>query len=183
MEPKKNIFQHFWEVVTKNYVNFNGRARRMEYWSFLLVKFLIGIVLGLFNFVTMDLLGTTGMIGSMFNLSNILAIALLVPTLAVSVRRFHDTDKSGAVPIILNVCGFIYGLSAVYFISQMSGLMDRSDVGLLMGIVGTFAVILITLAIYALIVSFTDGTHGPNKFGPDPKQPNLGDELEQIGVE
>ncbi|MFT5348938.1 MAG: hypothetical protein ACI9M3_001985, partial [Bacteroidia bacterium] len=36
---------------------------------------------------------------------------------------------------------------------------------------------------YALIVSFTDGTRGPNKFGPDPKQPNLGDELEQIGVE
>jgi uncharacterized membrane protein YhaH (DUF805 family) len=183
MESKKNIFQYFWEVVTKNYANFNGRARRMEYWSFVLINFLIGIGVGLLNFMTLDLFALGGISGSIFNLSTLLTLALLVPSMAVGVRRFHDTGKPGAVPIILSVVGLFYSLSAGYIAMLTGGYMDRSDMGLTLGIVITFAVILIILAIYALIVSFTHGTHGPNKYGPDPKQPNLGDELEQIGVE
>lgn len=183
METKKNIFEYFWFVVSKNYANFNGRARRMEYWSFVLVNFLIGIVVGVINVFTIDLLAIGGTFGSFFNLGTLLNLVLIVPSMAVGVRRFHDTNKSGAVPILLSIITFVYSLSAAYFLSQMSSIMDRSDMGLFMGVSITFVIAILILGIYALIVFFTHGTHGPNQYGPDPKYPDLGNELEQIGVE
>lgn len=72
------------KVVRDNYVNFSGRARRSEYWYFVLCNFLISIVLGIIGYV----------LGLSF-ISNIYGLALLLPSLAVSVRRLHDVNKSG----------------------------------------------------------------------------------------
>jgi len=70
--------------VLQNYANFNGRARRSEYWYFFLFNTLISLVLGFID----GLLDTT-IIGSLYSL------AVLIPTIAVGVRRMHDVGKSG----------------------------------------------------------------------------------------
>lgn len=70
--------------VLQNYANFNGRARRKEYWMFFLFNVLISAVLGVID----------GSAGNQV-LSNVYTIALLLPSLAVAVRRMHDVGKSG----------------------------------------------------------------------------------------
>jgi uncharacterized membrane protein YhaH (DUF805 family) len=74
------------KVVRDNYANFSGRARRSEYWYFLLCNLLIAIVLG----TLAALLGTIGMV-----LYIAYALAVIIPSLAVVVRRLHDVGKSG----------------------------------------------------------------------------------------
>lgn len=71
-------------AVLKKYAQFTGRARRKEFWMFMLINFIIQIVL---NFIDITLgLGV---------LSLIYSLAVLVPALAVTVRRLHDTGRSG----------------------------------------------------------------------------------------
>ncbi len=71
-------------AVLKNYAGFSGRARRKEYWMFALISFVISLVLSIIG----------ALIGADF-LSYIYAIAIIIPTLAVGVRRLHDTGRSG----------------------------------------------------------------------------------------
>lgn len=80
-----NGFDYFVKVL-KNYVNFEGRARRSEYWYYTLFTFLISIAL---NFVDAAIGSTVGIIGLCFSL------ATLLPSIAVGVRRMHDVGKSG----------------------------------------------------------------------------------------
>ncbi len=76
--------------VLRKYAVFGGRARRKEYWMFLLFNILISIALGfvegMFGLVTE--LGF-GMISIVYSL------LLVIPSLAVGVRRLHDTGRSG----------------------------------------------------------------------------------------
>ena len=80
----------------KHYAKFNGRARRKEYWYFCLISFLISVLLG---FIPEN----AGM------LRNIYSIGVLIPSVAVTVRRLHDTNRSGwwffinLIPIIGNL--------------------------------------------------------------------------------
>jgi uncharacterized membrane protein YhaH (DUF805 family) len=75
------------KVVKDNYANFKGRASREEYWMFVLfnIIFVIAII-----FIEGFLFGLYSNI-----LSNIYTLAILVPSIAVGVRRMHDTGKSG----------------------------------------------------------------------------------------
>ena len=79
------------KVVFENYANFNGRARRSEYWYFALMNLIILViatvldsVLG-FNFAPLPY-------GYLYVL---VALATFIPGLAVAVRRLHDVGKSG----------------------------------------------------------------------------------------
>ncbi len=99
--------------VLSNYANFNGRASRSEYWYFFLVNIIISIALGLVD----------AALGLRFGIGNVYSLAVLVPSIAVGVRRMHDVDKSG------------------WFI---------------------------LIPIYNLILACTEGTKGPNQYGPDP---------------
>lgn len=69
-------------VILKNYVNFQGRATRAEFWWFFLFNFLVGLILSLFGKA-----GTT--------LQGIWSLAILLPQLGLSARRLHDINKSG----------------------------------------------------------------------------------------
>ncbi|WP_410814586.1 DUF805 domain-containing protein [Micromonospora sp. 067-2] len=79
--------------VLSQYVGFRGRARRSEYWWFALFTVILSIVTGILDSALGTKIGSepssTGVIGL------IVSLALLLPTLAVSVRRLHDTDRSG----------------------------------------------------------------------------------------
>lgn len=71
--------------VLKNYVGFGGRARRKEYWMFTLFSFIITLILTIIE----SLVDLTDILTGLY------ALAVLLPSLAVSVRRLHDTGRSG----------------------------------------------------------------------------------------
>lgn len=72
-------------MVVKNYANFSGRARRLEYWYFALANFVFAAVSGMLSVVYPEFMYLVYIVG----------FALLVPGLAVSARRLHDIGKSG----------------------------------------------------------------------------------------
>ncbi|GGD78926.1 DUF805 domain-containing protein [Lacimicrobium alkaliphilum] len=81
-----------WYVeVLKKYAVFTGRARRMEYWFFILFNFLISIVLALVDTMT----GTFNSEAAIGLLGGIYGLAVLIPGIAVTIRRLHDTGRSG----------------------------------------------------------------------------------------
>lgn len=76
---------HWYVDVLKNYVGFSGRAHRTEFWMFALINWVVSVVLGIIDGV----LNTGGAIGTLYGL------AVLLPCIAVAMRRLHDTDRSG----------------------------------------------------------------------------------------
>lgn len=86
----------YWKhALTKNYANFNGRARRSEYWYFTLMNIII--LVGLQILIAIGAAATQSAIVAMIlgAVYLIYALGTLVPSLAVGVRRLHDTGKSG----------------------------------------------------------------------------------------
>lgn len=77
--------------VLSQYADFSGRARRAEYWYFALVCVLIAIPLLVLDF-TFDLYSRAAGLGV---LSGVFMFAMLLPSIAVGVRRLHDTGRSG----------------------------------------------------------------------------------------
>lgn len=72
--------------VLKQYVVFNGRARREEYWMFTLFNIIIMVCL-----VVLE-----GMLGNESGiLSTLYSLAVFLPSLGVCIRRLHDTTRSG----------------------------------------------------------------------------------------
>ena len=75
----------------KKYVVIDGRARRKEYWFFVLFYIIIAAVLGFID-------GMTGTISVQYGvglLSGIFVLAMIVPSITVAIRRLHDTDRTG----------------------------------------------------------------------------------------
>jgi uncharacterized membrane protein YhaH (DUF805 family) len=81
----------FLDPIQKHYVDFAGRVGRQEYWMFILISVLLQAA---FDVVGLD------------EVSMLIALGLLVPSLGLAARRLHDTGKSGwwqllmLVPII-----------------------------------------------------------------------------------
>ncbi|MDX3936663.1 DUF805 domain-containing protein [Stenotrophomonas sp.] len=78
----------------KRYADFDGRSTRREYWMFFLFQFMVSIVINVVSLIgaSMDsgfVAGLAAVVGVGF------ALAMLVPGIAVSIRRLHDIDKSG----------------------------------------------------------------------------------------
>ncbi|PNQ51726.1 DUF805 domain-containing protein, partial [Vibrio agarivorans] len=71
-------------TVLKKYAVFSGRARRKEYWMFILVNFIISLLLGFVD----------GLLGTIF-IGYIYALAVFIPGIAVAIRRLHDTGRTG----------------------------------------------------------------------------------------
>jgi uncharacterized membrane protein YhaH (DUF805 family) len=72
-------------VLTQNYANFQGRAGRSEFWWFVLFNLIASMVAGVID---------NAIIGFPL-LQLVYMLAVLIPGIAVSVRRLHDKDKSG----------------------------------------------------------------------------------------
>ncbi|WP_043768940.1 DUF805 domain-containing protein [Algiphilus aromaticivorans] len=78
-------------AVLKDYAVFDGRAGRSEYWMFFLFNLLIAIALAVLDAV----IGTFDMFGGMGLLGLIYTLAVLLPGIGVTIRRLHDTGRSG----------------------------------------------------------------------------------------
>ena len=130
------------------YARFSGRARRREYWLFVLLVF-VAVAIAASVDVTLGLGGgwydydRPWMFGRIFPVHVMWAgpftwltsLLLLVPSLAVTVRRLHDSDRSGAWVLVT-------------LVPALGGLV-------------------------MLILMLIDGTDGPNDYGRDPKQRRL----------
>ena len=79
---------NWYTAVLKNYAGFTGRARRQEYWMYALFNFLIVFVVELLGLLTKPLI--------FLPIAGIYVLAVFIPSLAVLVRRLHDTNHSGA---------------------------------------------------------------------------------------
>jgi uncharacterized membrane protein YhaH (DUF805 family) len=159
----------------KRYADFSGRSRRMEYWMWVLFQFLIGMVFWVLMFAVGGgamMSGDPNALASagagmlvIWALYMLLALAFFIPNLAVTVRRLHDTNRSGwwiLAPMVPYV---------IAFVSIMGAAASGSQGGLAAGgIIGMVAVLAaIGLGITLLVFMFLEGTRGPNKYGPDPK--------------
>ena len=115
--------------VWRGYFDFSGRARRKEYWYFTLYH-AIATVLG--ELVAVTSFSDKSPLDVVFTAIFLLYFfASIIPSVAVTVRRLHDVDKSGWW----------------YYIAFIP-------------VIG---------AIWMLVLMCTDGTKGPNQYGPDPK--------------
>lgn len=96
--------------VLKKYAVFDGRARRKEYWFFFLFNIIISMILSAIDGLTGSFNPETG-VGL---LGGIYTIAVLIPSIAVSVRRLHDTGRSGwwlligLIPVIGTIICFVF---------------------------------------------------------------------------
>ena len=143
--------------VFRNYVNFNGRAQRSEFWWFVL-----------FSFVSQFILNFVPIIGSIYSL------VLLLPSLAVTARRLHDTDRTAwwMLLYLIPILGFII-LVILFFALLGINVFDpwrASDAE--WGVLGLFFLVWLLGSIAAwvvlLVFQIMPGTVGPNRYGPDP---------------
>jgi len=115
----------FWyvEALTK-YAVFRGRARRKEYWYFVFISALVSLVLFLIDESSGNIDAETGL----GLLGGIYMLAILLPGLSVSVRRLHDTGRSGWW-FLVNFVPVIGPLVMLLFMLQ-EGQPDANEYGL-----------------------------------------------------
>jgi len=99
----------FMIMPLKRYFDFAGRSRRKEFWSFFLFYIIGMFVLGLIE----GMAGLTGMVGGAYGpLTTIFYLGVIIPYIAVAIRRMHDQDKSGwfiLIPIYNLILLFLDG--------------------------------------------------------------------------
>ena len=103
--------------IKENYCNFEGRAPRSEYWWFTLFLALLEIVTSVLDgFLGTYTVTSSGKMIGFINL--IFLLAILLPSIAVAVRRLHDTDRSGwfYLLVFIPLIGSIILL--VFFVQQ-----------------------------------------------------------------
>ena len=107
---------YFLDILEHHYVDFEGRARRSEYWYFILFQTLA--VLTLYGISGIGFLMGSNIMGYMgFALVCLSSFALFLPNLSVTVRRLHDTGKSGwmlflaFIPFIGSIILFVFLLT------------------------------------------------------------------------
>ena len=128
----------------QKYIDFSGRAGRSEFWWFFLFTLLVRLV-------------TTWIPGLGFAIG----LALLLPSLAVTARRLHDTNRTGwwmLLPIGLALAGIVAGVMLAVF-----GLFFIGVGAAIIGSIGGF------LALLSFLIQPSDP--GPNQYGPPPAQP------------
>jgi uncharacterized membrane protein YhaH (DUF805 family) len=167
----------------KRYFQFSGRARRKEYWMYVLFLVLVSAVLQTVE----SILGLQSMVpnagqtaqvgvGGTGPISGLFGLAVFIPSLAVTFRRLHDTNRSGwwAGAFFLLYAAII-GIVLTYVFAAGAGRDPFQSVGPFAAI-GIIGLAIFLLGIVLLVFMCLDGTSGPNRFGPDPKgAQNLGD--------
>ena len=133
----KQLIQNFQNVVTKHYMDFNGRVARTQFWQYILVYVVIAVVFAILRLQI---------------LSNVLALALFLPSLGIAIRRLHDIDKSGWLVLLPMIPGVLMGLTLFIFY----------PLAMVLGL-AAFA-----CGIYLIYLYAQPGTVGANQYGPDP---------------
>lgn len=165
-------------LALKRFAQFSGRSRPAEFWMFFLLQAIIYTVLivaalviggaaaGLSADASNGMATANGIVGMIATFGIFAAIGaliylvFLVPNIAVSVRRLHDTDKSGWWlmlywgPVLVSLA-----LTVVGGLTQSSGLTGVGSIISLISWIGSLVL---------LVFMILPGTPGPNQYGPSP---------------
>jgi len=151
------------ESALRQYATFRGRAPRSEYWWFYLFTILVGIVASI-----IDNAAGTSIIGGLANL------ALLLPSLAVGVRRLHDSNLSGWWILAPLGCAILGGI--LLGVGLVAALVDASRTdrttqmtGAAVAFVIIGLVVLLGSLVLGIVLMVRSSTPGPNRFGPHPE--------------
>ena len=177
-----SLWGYFVRCITKKYSDFSGRARRKEWWSYILFQLLIFIVpVVLFVATTVgEMMSDPDTIQYMsqnpddeeyiyslmsgnvyFWAMMIVELLLLVPWLAVTCRRFHDVGISS---------GLFWVVGGLTILINVIGLLALIEPGVIPHAVTSISSILSSLTgLVVLVIAFIPGKVGPNAYGPDPK--------------
>ena len=157
----------------KRYADFSGRSRRMEFWMWQLFQIIVyfgvivlSMLLGGGAMMTGDpgaAMAAGGGILIVMMLYLLYMLAVLIPSIAVSVRRLHDTNRTGWW-ILAPIAPYLLVILAA---AMAVGSPDMAPVAGILGLLAMVAVI--GLGLTLLVFYFLEGTKGPNRFGPDPK--------------
>lgn len=169
----------FMFLPLKRYAEFSGRSRRMEFWMWVLFQFLLGCA---FLIAFLGLVGSAIFAGNMESPEQMFAsggaalglillwvvvvLAFFIPNLAVTVRRLHDTNRSGWWVMLY------WGpyLASAFMTPAITGAaMNGGNLETMMGVSLIFSSAQLIGALVLLVFLFIDGTPGQNRFGPDPK--------------
>jgi uncharacterized membrane protein YhaH (DUF805 family) len=116
--PKQGADRMEWYLeVLRKYAVFTGRARRREFWTFTLISVIISIVLGIIDAVIgTDYASGYGVLGTIYGL------AVVIPSIAVGIRRLHDINRAGwwILIALIPIIGFIV-LIVFYFTEGTRG--------------------------------------------------------------
>lgn len=94
------------KILTTKYADFNGRAGRTEFWTFVVFTIVVNVLASvIFGTIGLGIVGT------------IVSLALLVPSIAVTVRRLHDRDMTGWLALVglIPLLGALWLLYTCYF--------------------------------------------------------------------
>lgn len=147
----------------QKYADFTGRAPRAEFWWYVLGVVIASIIARIIdNILGMHVAGPYG------PLALIVGLGLLVPNIAVAVRRLHDTNRSGwwiLVPVVPYTIAFVLGGAAL-----MGGAAAGSAMGMGAGpgLAMIFMLIGAACALLLLVFYCLPGTPGDNRYGPNP---------------
>jgi len=148
--------------VLKKYVVFKGRARRKEYWYFILFNAIAAIIITIADVI----IGTYNPVTQTGILSSLYSLGVLLPSLAVTIRRLHDTNRSGWW--ILFPLGSI--LLGTLFMVLIGGLSDPDNMSTGAGMIMVLVIIAMFASFITLFVFMVlNGTAGSNTYGTDPK--------------
>ena len=148
----------------RQYSDFNGRARRKEYWMFYLIQFFIGLILFTADMLLFVLPNENG-----FPILTMLyATAIFFPALAVMVRRLHDVGKSGwwylkfclTISVVTIVLAILYAIGGVYSIDILTYIS-----------MAIFMVMYIGSLAWLIVILCKDSEPHENKWGLNPKDP------------
>lgn len=148
----------------RNYVNFSGRARRTEFWYFILFSCLLLIVA-----MALDVVCFNTPYGVFYLL---VALFLFLPQLAVSARRLHDTGRTSKW-LLWNYLALLAWAVAALVLSGLSAFAGGRDASAWFLVVLCGGCVLFFIWEIVFLVWFClPGTPGENRYGPDPKQPD-----------
>lgn len=139
------------------YVTFSGRARRPEYWWFILFGTLAGLAGGV-----LDLLFGIGDVDG-GPIGTLASLAVFLPTLAVTWRRMHDVAKPGWYAFLPLV-----GLLPLVAATGVAAMQGGPGGALMQGLMMLGGLAAAAAGIYLFVLLVSRGTAGPNSFGPEP---------------
>ena len=164
----------------KNYLTLKGRARRSEYWYFILFCFIVMFSLELFQKLLSNIAYPT-MCDETKNIVQVsfqivvyaMSLALLVPTFSVTVRRLHDLDDNGWSAVFICLLPWIFNKAFLFFARNYISAFEDSletlqDCSAFLASFFTYLVLNQIVFIVQLVLFCKSGTEGPNSFGPDP---------------
>jgi len=151
-----DVIKKYYIGTFNKYAVFKGRARRLEFWIFFFCTWILGLI---------------PIIGS------IISLVTLIPSLAVGVRRLHDTNRSGLWLLLIYIplpIAMILLFSIVLAAGGISSIGGADFFNAFMSGLGALVIFLLLLPLVGIVIlliwAAQPGTAGKNKYGPNPKK-------------